>query len=121
MAYNFIECNRNQQYLMPPSVKEWLPEEMRSRSSRLKRLKECKERLERQAIEVAEKQQEKIDIRRQEESEQGKKKRGRKPKSPEDMKNKEAKANITDPASRIMKTRTGYVQGYNAHAVVTEE
>ena len=53
--------------------------------------------------------------------EQGKKKRGRKPKSPEDMKNKEAKANITDPASRVMKTRTGYVQGYNAQAVVTEE
>ncbi len=26
MAYNFIECNRDQQYLMPPSVKEWLPE-----------------------------------------------------------------------------------------------
>jgi hypothetical protein len=26
MAYNFIECNREQQYLMPPSVKEWLRE-----------------------------------------------------------------------------------------------
>ena len=26
MGYNFIECNREQQYLMPPSVKEWLPE-----------------------------------------------------------------------------------------------
>ena len=97
-----------------------LPEEMRSRSS-LKRLKECKERLEREAIEATEKQQEKIDIRRQEESEQGKKKRGRKPKLPEDMKNKKARANITDPASRIMKTRIGYVQGYNAQAVVTEE
>lgn len=77
--------------------------------------------MEREAIEAAEKQQEKIDIRRQEESEQGKKKRGRKPKSPEDMKNKNAKANITGPASRIMKTRAGYVQGYNAQAVVTEE
>jgi hypothetical protein len=83
-------------------------------------LQECKERLEREAIEAAEKRQEKIDIRWQEELEQGKKKRGRKPKSPEEMKNKEAKANITDPASRIMKTRTGYVQGYNAQAVVTE-
>jgi len=28
---------------------------------------------------------------------------------------------MTDPQSRIMKTRTGYVQGYNAQAVVTEE
>ena len=28
----------------------------------------------------------------------------------------EAKANVTDPDSRIMKTRRGYVQGYNAQA-----
>ena len=49
-----------------------LPEEMRNRSSRLKRLKECKERLEREAKEASEKQQEKIDIRQQEELEQGK-------------------------------------------------
>ncbi len=26
MAYNFIEYNREQHYLMPPNVKEWLPE-----------------------------------------------------------------------------------------------
>lgn len=26
MAYNFIECNREQMYLMPPSLREWLPE-----------------------------------------------------------------------------------------------
>ena len=32
----------------------------------------------------------------------------------------EAKANTTDPDSRIMKTRQGYVQGYNAQAVVSE-
>jgi hypothetical protein len=31
-----------------------------------------------------------------------------------------AKANVTDPDSRIMKTRSGYVQGYNSQAVVTE-
>jgi len=98
-----------------------LPEEMRSRSSLLKRLKECTERLEREAIAAAERQQEKIDIRQQEESEQGRKKRGRKPKLPEDVENKEAKASITDPASRIMKTRTCYVQGYNAQAAVTAE
>jgi len=28
------------------------------------------------------------------------------------------KANVTDPDSRIMKTRSGYIQGYNAQAVV---
>ena len=26
MAYNFIECNREQIYLMPPTAREWLPE-----------------------------------------------------------------------------------------------
>jgi len=33
----------------------------------------------------------------------------------------ESKANMTDPASEIMKTRQGYAQGYNAQVVVTEE
>lgn len=26
MAYNFLPCNRNQAYLLPPSLKDWLPE-----------------------------------------------------------------------------------------------
>ncbi|MGC8533007.1 MAG: hypothetical protein ACP5M1_13315, partial [Acidiphilium sp.] len=30
-------------------------------------------------------------------------------------------ANITDPDSRVMKTRKGWVQGYNAQAIVTEQ
>jgi transposase len=34
---------------------------------------------------------------------------------------KAPKANTTDPDSRIMKTATGWVQGYNAQAVVTED
>lgn len=97
-----------------------LPEELRSRASRLKRLKECKERLEREELEAVWKQQEKIDVRLKEESERGMKKRGRKPKLPEELKKSDARANITDPASRIMKTRRGYVQGYNAQAAVTE-
>jgi hypothetical protein len=33
----------------------------------------------------------------------------------------ELKLNLTDPESRLMKTRNGYVQGYNAQAVVTED
>jgi hypothetical protein len=33
----------------------------------------------------------------------------------------EAKANVTDPDSRVMKTRQGYVQGYNVQTVVSED
>ena len=35
--------------------------------------------------------------------------------------NHECKANTTDPASRIMKTHQGHVQGYNAQAIVTAD
>jgi len=51
----------------------------------------------------------------------GKKKRGRKPKSVQPLPPAEAKANVTDPDSRVMKTRQGYVQGYNVQAVVSED
>jgi len=79
-----------------------LPEELRDRGSRLARLKE------------------KIKEREKQELETGQKKRGRKPKEPDAVTNADTKANVTDPDSRIMKTRTGYVQGYNGQAVVTE-
>jgi hypothetical protein len=26
MGYNFLSCNRNQSYLLPPSLTDWLPE-----------------------------------------------------------------------------------------------
>ncbi len=97
-----------------------LPEDLRDRNSRLDRLKTCKERLEREKAEQRKQQQNKIDHRKAREEVTGKKSRGRKPKSPEDAENKAAKANVTDPESRIMKTRKGYVQGFNAQAMVTE-
>ena len=98
-----------------------LPEELRTEKSRIERLRECKERLEREAAERAAEQQKKIDERAAKEEETGKKLPGRKPKEPDPTSPEKAKANVTDPESRIMKTRKGYVQGYNAQAAVTEE
>jgi len=98
-----------------------LPEEMRNRESRLKRLKEAKERLEKKAVDAAGLKAEENARREREEHDSGKKKRGRKPKEPDNNPDAAAKANVTDPESRIMKTRKGYVQGYNAQAAVTEE
>jgi transposase len=97
-----------------------LPEELQDRRSRLTRLKECKARLEQEKAGRVAKQKEKIEEREKQESETEKKKRGRKPKEPDAFSNAATKANVTDPDSRIMKTRTGYVQGYNGQAVVTE-
>lgn len=98
-----------------------LPEELRNRNSRISRLKACKERLEGEKAQTCQAQQDKIDQRKAKEESTGEKSRGRKPKSPEDAVNKDAKANVVDPDSRIMKTRKGYVQGLNAQAVVTEQ
>ena len=97
-----------------------LPEGLRGRKDRLARLKECQKRLEREAGEKKAEQEKKIEARKEADA-KGEKKRGRKPKDPDEKAVKEAKANVTDPQSRIMKTRKGYEQGYNAQAVVTRE
>ena len=77
--------------------------------------------LEPEQAEAEKQQQDKIDARKAKEESTGKKPRGRKPKSAEEAGNKDAKANVTDPDSRIMKTRKGFVQGLNAQAVTTEQ
>ena len=98
-----------------------LPDELADRTRRKTRLAACKKQLEEKAAQEAAQQQLKIDERQAEEAETGIKKRGRKPQEPDPTPAAEAKANPTDPDSRIMKTRSGYVQGYNGQAVVTEE
>ena len=98
-----------------------LPADLRERSGRLSRLRSCHERLLREADGKRAGQQEKIDARAVEETATGRRKRGRKPKAAADAVNEEAKANVSDPDSRIMKSRKGYLQGYNAQAVVTSD
>jgi Transposase DDE domain/Transposase domain (DUF772) len=44
--------------------------------------------------------------------------RGRPPKTPPDTPEDKAQRNCTDPDSRIMKTKDGFIQGYNAQAAV---
>ena len=56
-----------------------------------------------------------------EEKASGRRKRGRKPKEPDASVDPDQGANPTDPDSGIMKTRRGWVQGYNAQAVVTPD
>jgi transposase len=100
-----------------------LPEDLRHREDRLRRLRECKAKLEAEREAARREQEEKIEQRKAEEAATGQKKRGRPPKTPEQAAEEraESKANPTDPSSEIMKARQGYVQGYNAQAVVTED
>lgn len=57
----------------------------------------------------------------EEEKKTGREKLGRRPKDLEDIPQVEAKANVTDPESRIINLRTGCVQGYHAQVVVAKD
>jgi len=100
-----------------------LPEGLRTREERLKRLREAQARLEARAKAAEAEQAEQIRQREAEEHAAGKKKRGRKPKAAEQVGRdvaEQAKVNLTDPDSRILKTRRGWVQGYNGQALVDD-
>lgn len=101
-----------------------IPEGLRERRSRLARLEAAKKLLdERDAAARAAHEQHLADRAAKEEA-SGKKLRGRKPKAPDqkaNAKGKTPRANTTDPESRVMSTRNGWVQGYNAQAVATED
>lgn len=104
-----------------PEGREGLPQALSRREDRLARLRACKAKLESEAEAAAARQQAKIDARAAEEKDSGKRRRGRKPKPATGSVDPERVANPTDPDSRIMKTRRGWVQGYNAQAVVTPQ
>lgn len=96
-----------------------LPSALKDSKKRAERLQKALEELERKEAALRKEQEERIAQREEEERQAGKKKRGRKPKSPEKVKLPEdARANRTDPESRVLKTRRGWVQGYNAQAMV---
>jgi transposase len=74
-----------------------LPEELRRRETRLKRIREAKKAVEQRAREKAEAQGKPAEKAKPEDKDQ---------------------YNFTDPESRIMKSGEGFVQAYNAQAVV---
>ena len=96
-----------------------IPGDLKRRGDRLARLKACQKKLQAQAAAAAARQQKKIAAREAEEKATGRRKRGRKPKEPDPSVDPDTVANPTDPKSGILKTRRGWVQGYNAQAVVT--
>jgi transposase len=98
-----------------------IPDELARRKTRLEELAKAKETIEERFEEKRKEKQaeyeEKVK-RREEAGKNGKKRRGPKPKPPADKPNDKAQYNFTDPESRIMKSKGGYDQGYNAQATV---
>jgi transposase len=94
-----------------------LPEGLRTTAGRRERLTAALDLLAANTERARAKQAAKIEARAEEERRTGKKKRGRKPKPPEAVSAPDKTANTTDPESRIMQSRRGWVQGYNAQAM----
>jgi len=94
----------------------------------LERVKKAKKVIESRKKKELEEFERKLEERERKEIELGRKLRGRKPLHPNnkkqksiDGKQKKEVANTTDPDSRIMKTRRGFIQGYNPQLSVDSD
>jgi transposase len=95
-----------------------MPDWVVDKQKRLAKIREAKAALEAEAKAAAEEEE-----RRRAEAEdkriaQGRKKNGRTPAPPKREPDGKTQRNFTDPESRILKTKDGYIQGYNAQAAV---
>jgi hypothetical protein len=98
-----------------------LPEALASGASRLARLRQAKELLEAEAAERARRFAERVAATSAAAAPKGKPPRTLKPRARDEAPNPTATANTTDPDSRLLHTRHGRLQGYNAQAVTTLE
>jgi transposase len=97
-----------------------LPEELRIKKARLEKIRQAKQALEETARQAAqEKQDQRAELERQA-HEEGRQLGGHPPKI-DPTPDPKAQRNFTDPESRIMKGPDGFVQAYNAQAVVDEK
>jgi transposase len=95
-----------------------MPDWMADKEKRLAKIRKAKAELEAEAKAAAEEE-----TRRRAEAEarrlaEGRKKNGKTPAPPSAEPDGKAQRNFTDPDSRILKTKDGYIQGYNAQAAV---
>jgi transposase len=95
-----------------------MPDWVANKQARVAKIAEAKAALEAEAKAAAEEAAREQAAR---EKSDGKARRGRKPSPPSAVPEPKAQRNFTDPESRILKTKDGYIQGYNAQAAVDAE
>jgi hypothetical protein len=98
-----------------------LPQALASKAGRLARLRQAKAQLETAAVERARRFAERVAASAAATAATGKPPPTLKPRARDEAPNPKATANVTDPDSRLLHTRKGRVQGYNAQAVTTLE
>jgi transposase len=95
-----------------------MPDWVADKQKRLDKIRQAKAALEAQAKAAAEEEKQRRAAGEQKRQAEGRKKTGTKPAPPNEEPDGKAQRNFTDPQSRILKTKDGYIQGFNAQAAV---
>lgn len=95
-----------------------LPDWVADKQKRLEKIRKAKAELEAEAKAAAEAEMKARAEAEEKRQAQGRKKTGKAPAPPKAEPDGKAQRNFTDPESRILKTKDGYIQGYNAQAAV---
>ena len=98
-----------------------MPAWVANKEKRLAKIRQAKAELEAEAKAAAEEEMRRRAAAEKERLAQGRKKNGRTPAPPRAEPDGKTQRNFTDPQSRILKTKDGYIQGYNAQAAVDAE
>jgi len=95
-----------------------MPGWVADKEKRLAKIREAKAALEAEAKAAAEAQAKARQEAEEKRKAEGRKQPGKKPKPPSGEPDAKAQRNFTDPDSRVLLTKDGYIQGYNAQAAV---
>ena len=98
-----------------------MPDWVADKQKRLEKIRQAKAELEAEAKAAAEAEMQRREQAEVQRKAEGRKKSGRTPAPPKQEPDGKTQRNFTDPESRILKTRDGYIQGYNAQAAVDEK
>jgi len=104
--------------LYGPKRGDELPDWVADKQKRLEKIREAKAALEAEARAAAEAEERRRAEAQARRIAQGRKKNGPTPAPPKATPDAKTQRNFTDPQSRILKTKDGYIQGYNAQAAV---
>jgi len=98
-----------------------MPDWVADKQKRLAKIREAKAELEAEAKAAAAEEMRRRAAAEERRIAEGRKKNGKTPAPPKQEPDGKAQRNFTDPESRILKTKDGYIQGYNAQAAVDAE
>jgi hypothetical protein len=111
-------ADREEDRLLGDKHGEQLPDWVADKQKRLEKIRQAKAELEAEAEAAAEEEERRRAKAEEERKAAGRKKTGKTPAPPNREPAGKSQRNFTDPESRVLLTKDGYVQGFNAQAAV---